>query len=513
MKKIYFLLFSGCCIFQRLYAQLPEDALRLSWTAPSGTARQQAIGGAMGSLGGDISSIFVNPAGLGIYKTSEIVISPGFRYLKDKNSYLGMGASGSAAKNFNLGTSGFVLGWGTPTGSGAFGLAVNRMANFGSHLYYKGQNSYSSGAEQYSEEFSNSHLGIDEALGTTALTYATRMALYTSLIDTVRVNGGDLEVIAQPQKTDRVDQEMDLRTSGGITEIALSLAGNSYDKWYFGGSLGLPIINYSRTTTYRESDASGNTNNDFDSYTYREDYSAKGFGLNLKMGAIFRPTASWRVGLAIHTPTISGITEKISGSMIARTEGYTSLPQVSINTDTLDQLSQTSARSFDYDQYTPWKFIVSGSWLFGGAEQDTRRQKGFISADIEYVTINSSRFRPGNDNTDPNYFDDVNNTIKSYYKGSIGAHLGGEMKFNTLMARAGVAYYTSPYRDSQLKADKLFVSAGLGYRNKGMFVDLAYVAGFSKDINFPYRLSDKDNVFASLKETSGTALLTVGFKF
>ena len=54
---------------------------------PSGTARQQAIGGAMGSLGGEISSIFVNPAGLGFYKNMEIVLTPGYRWTKTKGSY------------------------------------------------------------------------------------------------------------------------------------------------------------------------------------------------------------------------------------------------------------------------------------------------------------------------------------------------------------------------------------------------------------------------------------------
>ncbi len=37
-----------------LFAQEPSDALRFSWTVPGGSARQQAIGGAMDSLGVDL---------------------------------------------------------------------------------------------------------------------------------------------------------------------------------------------------------------------------------------------------------------------------------------------------------------------------------------------------------------------------------------------------------------------------------------------------------------------------
>ena len=87
------------------------------------------------------------------------------------------------------------------------------------------------------------------------------------------------------------------------------------------------------------------------------------------------------------------------------------------------------------------------------------------------------------------------------------------MKFNTLMTRLGFAYYGSPYEDSQLKARKMNVTGGLGYRNKGIFVDVAYVLGLNKDVNFPYRLADKANTFATVKDNNSSVILTVGFKF
>jgi len=44
------------------FSQSPEDALRLSWFQLKGTARNQAIGGAMVSLGGDATANHINPA-------------------------------------------------------------------------------------------------------------------------------------------------------------------------------------------------------------------------------------------------------------------------------------------------------------------------------------------------------------------------------------------------------------------------------------------------------------------
>src|ERR1700687_1361453 len=77
-----------------LQAQVPEDALRMSYTRPSGTAREQAIGGAMGSLGGDISANYVNPAGLGFYKTGDVVLSPGWAFDANNTGYLSTNTKG-----------------------------------------------------------------------------------------------------------------------------------------------------------------------------------------------------------------------------------------------------------------------------------------------------------------------------------------------------------------------------------------------------------------------------------
>jgi hypothetical protein len=55
-------------------------------------------------------------------------------------------------------------------------------------------------------------------------------------------------------------------------------------------------------------------------------------------------------------------------------------------------------------------------------------------------------------------------------------------------------------------------SGGIGYRNHGMFIDLTYAYTMNKDVNFPYRLNDVPNTFATTKNNRGNLLLTVGFK-
>ena len=81
------------------------------------------------------------------------------------------------------------------------------------------------------------------------------------------------------------------------------------------------------------------------------------------------------------------------------------------------------------------------------------------------------------------------------------------------MARLGFSYYSDPYKESELKGKKMYLSGGLGYRNKGFFLDLTYVHSLTDDINMPYRLNDKANTFATIKGTGGNIAVTAGVKF
>jgi long-subunit fatty acid transport protein len=117
------------------------------------------------------------------------------------------------------------------------------------------------------------------------------------------------------------------------------------------------------------------------------------------------------------------------------------------------------------------------------------------------------------DNSDNGYYNALNHTVKSYYRNSFNFRLGGELKFSELAVRAGGSYSTSPYSDPSIKSHRATVGGGLGYRQHGIFVDLTYVESFVRDASFPYRLGDKDNIYADVKQHTGNIILTVGLKF
>jgi hypothetical protein len=520
----YFYLTVAIAVFSanQLSAQIPEDAIRMSWSVPSGTARNQAIGGAMGSLGGEITSVFVNPAGIGSYKTSEFVFTPGMSFFGGKGSFRGTAATAASDSKFNVGTTGFVFGQpGTQSkwSSKAFSIAINRTANFNSSILYRGDNDFSSFSESFAEEFANSGLPIDAVLYDAPLSFGTKLANWTYLIDTLTANGAT-QIVGLPERdailngtSVNLRQEKRITSNGGITELAFAYAANMDDKLYIGGSLGIPIVKYERTALLRESDLSGNNDNNFSSAEYKEVYEASGFGINAKIGMILKPSQSFRAGLAIHTPTLYGLKETTTGYIQTDLENYLTGGSTSFaNEDTIYSQFGFNVPTYRYDYFSPWKFLVSGSYVIGGIE-DVTQQKGFVTADVEYVTHRSSRFRSAEAGEDSEYYNAVNDGVKASYKGTINVRVGGELKFNTLMTRLGFAYYGSPYDDSQLKARKMNVTGGLGYRNKGIFVDAAYVLGLNRDVNFPYRLGDKANTFATVKDNNSSVIVTVGFKF
>jgi hypothetical protein len=281
------------------------------------------------------------------------------------------------------------------------------------------------------------------------------------------------------------------------------------DKLYLGISIGVPVISYDRFSSYRESDPSGNTNNNFDYFELNDKLTTRGVGVNAKLGIIFKPAESLRLGLAVHTPSYYSLTDKETSDMTTNTENYNGVGTANSSLFTGDEAGKTQ-----YTALTPWKAIFSGSYVFRELN-DTRKQRAFITADVEYVGYPGTNFRADGDNItseDDAYYSDLKTVIKSYYKGAFNFRLGGELKFNTVMFRLGGAYYSNPYKDANLKANLIQGTGGIGYRNHGIFIDLTYAHLFNKDVNFPYRLNDKANTFAQQKGNRGNVMLTLGFK-
>lgn len=492
-------------------AQEPADALRYSWITQNGTARNQAIGGAGVSLGGEFSTMFINPAGLGFYKTSELVLSPAFNFINNESTYFGQ-KNQAKKSGFVLGPTGIIFGLPASNKSGSLknitiGLGINQSANFNNSIYYKGQNNKSSYSEKFLEELISNRV-TDPNNAARNFPYGSSLAFNTYLIDTVTINGKfgyrSLATVGSG-----LIQENRISSSGKMTDIALNLAANYNEKLFVGGTIGIPVVNYERQSNFRESDATNLKTNNFDHFEVIENLRTKGVGINIKAGLIYKPVEYFRLGLALTSPTFLTLTETYSTEVITDLEGYGG---AGIKKQNSKDLNNGEPGQFKYDLATPWKVAASASYVFREVE-NVKKQRAFITADLEYVNHKASRFKEY-DNSAPGtggYLTEVNNAVKDEYKGAINLKLGGELKFNTIMFRLGGAYYGNPYRYE--KAGKVNLTGGLGYRDKGIFIDLAYVHSLNKDVNYPYTLADNAGFDrAYLKPNGGKVALTVGFK-
>ena len=91
MKKVICLCASALLLGSgSMFAQGEMDAYKFSQYDLNGTARYLSMGGAFGALGGDISAMRTNPAGLAIYRSSEIVTTVSLSSIKTKTDWLGI---------------------------------------------------------------------------------------------------------------------------------------------------------------------------------------------------------------------------------------------------------------------------------------------------------------------------------------------------------------------------------------------------------------------------------------
>ena len=522
MKKVsflFYLLTPAWC-----FSQIPEDALRFSWHPVSGTARVNAIGGTMGSLGGDITATFVNPAGLAIYHTEEAVVSMGAAFNHTSATYRDSINSNKHISNkqvpFNLGPMGWVFSTGhkdNPKANSAFSLALNQRINFNEKKSFAGLNNYSSFSEQFAEEFSRSGYSLSEVVApNSGLPYTSALAVSTGLIDTIRSND-ELFIRAAPEKIlDRgqaLRQDYYKRTRGGMYDLAFGFAHTKDDKLLLGASMSIPFVTYSSLTRFSETDSSANRLNGFSSFTFTDDFSLNGTGLDMKLGALYRPTEQVRLGLAFHTPSYLSFTEKRTTRLTVEAEDDTG-KLILREATSLDFTNQLPGE-YKYVHLTPMRVIASGAYVFR-ENTDVRKQKAFISADLEYVHYRGSRYYANNEfdtDADKEYYKALNRVIKNFYRGCFNFRFGGELKFNTIMARAGFAYYMNPYRQRDFRADRMIFSGGLGYRHHGIFIDLTYAHQTVRDAEFPYRLSDRANTFATVRNQGGQISLSAGVKF
>ena len=102
MKKAFLICIAALATGAGALAQNEVDALRFSQLTFGGSGRFMGMGGSFGALGGDISALSFNPAGIAVYRKNEFSFTPAFYSQTSSSLYRGTGSS-EIKHNFNIG--------------------------------------------------------------------------------------------------------------------------------------------------------------------------------------------------------------------------------------------------------------------------------------------------------------------------------------------------------------------------------------------------------------------------
>lgn len=493
-----------------------ETALLFSRFNPGGSARIQGMGGVQTSLGGDYSSAFSNPAGLGMYNRSEISISPAFNTAKVSSEYLNDTETKSKT-NLNIQGLGFVFQTDKEGRSGflsgAFAITMNRVNNFNQDFSYHGMNNKNSIIDYFIEDATGlppeSFLSSGNSFNTpTGLAYNNYLLEDSTFINP---NASRLEYLSvmgtypnNPNDIREVFQLEDVKTTGAQNQWSFSYGANLSDRIFLGAGIGFTSLRFQSTKTYTESDYYFELDpsfNPLDNLVLEEQLTINGSGINGTLGLIVRPIDMVQIGVSYTSPTLYQLTDSYRAFLNTQWNSFDYFG----NGDLLNDVTEESDEVItEYDLRTPARLSFGGTVFI--------EKKGFISADVEIVNYAGAKYSSSISGIS---FDSDNNNIKSLYQSTVNYRLGGEFRFDNYRARGGFSYMPDPFREEQnnISRETTILTGGLGYRTEKFFLDFALVYTQSNASYRPYSINSINSPLVALDRKNTLAMVTVGFPF
>lgn len=526
MKKIAYAFFTLLLIANYSYSQGEVEALKFSRNELYGTARSMSMGNAFGALGGDLAGVAINPAGIAVYRSSEVVGT--FGLLQNASKASGIRRE---VNNFDMHNMGFV---------GYFPLRndVIPMINFG--FSYNRQKSF------------NNNIGAKGEAKNTMIDYIvdrTNRANNNQGIDPQLLQIGDnlpnpfltqpwLSVLGYNSKLiyPKGHRYYGLDTKGEIAEQEIVSKENGYTDNYdftigtsinnvlnIGMALNISSIRHYAYSDFYEDFKKGG-------YVLNNEISTNGAGVGAKWGVIYRPVNSIRLGLTYHTPIWYSLSETYQASIEDNVGAYA---EAGYKKGTTNSSKFTNY----YNLKTPGKWVLSGAAVLGS--------RFILSADYERMNYKEMKLSVPSDYSDKGWYDDENNYIKTDFRAASTVRLGMEYRFSQQFSlRLGYAFVENPYDVQFAKAgdasvaashrsntiyriegDTNYLTGGMGYRfNRNFYLDWAVVFQTQKDDLYPfpnlyeYNGDQRGNLIIDaspfvMKYTSVRGILTLGYRF
>ncbi|MDR1091415.1 MAG: outer membrane protein transport protein [Prevotella sp.] len=529
MKKITLFLIAALFSLGVVKAQNAMDAYRYSKNDLTGTARSVSMGGAFGALGGDISGIAINPAGIGVYRNSEIVTTLNFQNSGTQTELLNSGKIDQNKFSVNFDNLAFVTVF--PLNSDVapalnVGFSYNRLKNF-DRKYQTGAGGLSRSLTDHMADISTGSRVPSSSVSLDGLTDAQIWDVWNSQ-DWLTVLGYNSFLINEGEDQlgkyyySAVDglyvaNKLYAREKGSVSSYDFNMGTTFSNVLSVGLTLSMTDINYRLYSRYTEEFGDGGEKRGFD---MENSLRTDGTGWQVKAGVIVKPVQELRIGVAYHSPTWYNMTDRFFTDLAHDLNGLKGVANLrpEYTDKVIGTYNRDDAAVMDYQYRTPDKWTFSLAGVIGS--------KAILSADYELTNYGSMKLydRDGRDfKADPNQF------IKRFFRTASTVRVGAEYRFtDRFSGRVGYAWMQSPVKtevttsddyiitDARavtqygLDGDAQYITYGLGYKLTPQFyVDVAFVMKSQKDDFYAFDFSDK-TVF---KTNNFQGLLTVGYKF
>ena len=424
MKKYFILAISFAMAFTSYSQSLGYTDLGVLFSKNdnNGTARFTAMSGAFGAIGGDISAININPAGIAVFNNSMFSASFNSRSTDILTNYYGNSLT-TKDEYFNISNAGAVLVFDSAYNSGwtKFALGFNYRIK---------------------KDFSDSFL----ARGNSGIPTFRDYPLDQNAT-TIDYNVSDEQIFNNVY-------------GGDISEFNFAFSAVHQNKLYVGAAINTYSLDFTQRSNLTEFNNDGNGNT-LDADFYQENITS-GTGFSLNAGFIYKASQNFRFGLSYQTPT--WFTEIIEETNILNNDGYFGDTEISVSEDPNNIYANTSGNYFPtqrliYKLKTPSKLTASAAIVFG--------DKGLIS--LDYTNKNYQNIKLSNaDFTEENQF------FQNELRNTNSFNLGTEWRIDRFSIRGGYLYEQSPDKNA-INSDNLEgYSFGGGYNFGNFKIDFAY---------------------------------------
>lgn len=470
-----------------------SSILSLSQRESEGTARSMGMGGAFTSLGADMASLGVNPAGFGMYKRNEISVTfgTGISQAKNYNAFNdGKNVNARCAISNAGGSFQIYEGTGALTAVN-FAFGYNKVADYNYNISYSSVPTLSSLADAFADIANANGLVInsDNRIADSRGYYDYDMNPYYwgavmgykgGLIN--RGNNGWYpdEIAPGAQMT----QYTNLESRGSAGEFSFALGFNINNILYFGASLDIQSISRKQTIYYSEyidyDSGVRPTPSDYpyllQDFNFGQSMQVNGSGIGAKFGVVVRPVEALRIGLAVHTPAFYSISYRYMASLDSAARSIGSNPYGWDVVNGFVYANEETPILQDDGDYR-WTFSTP-THLLAGISYSVG-QYAVFSVDYQYDAYRSVKLKYAP--ADTGYTNDVFkdglkgvHTIRAGVEAKplpwLSLRVGGGYKSNVLSAEYDFVAFSEPV------ADRLwYASAGLGFRlGQVTSIDLAY---------------------------------------